>query len=179
MLGFLLGICFQVICTFLLCPPGELRHFVFAFFMIALLFRRGCQYNLLFRDLSSSKHLRCFFRLIAINISRLEQEFNYFSLSVHCKIFTMFLPFLWRFFLLFRIGFQIIFQFPQLLFCKTLTLLFRVFGASLSCSVKIWKYFCKLLVCKCEELWHCFFVWVIVVLLSWHVKKRFLGRVWS
>ena len=158
MLGFLLGIGFQVICIFLLCPPGKLWQFGFAFLMIALLFRRGYQYKLIVPDLSSSKPLRCFFRLIAIKISRSEQDFNFFSLSVHCKILTLFLLFIWRYFLLFRIGFQIIFQFPQLLFCKTLTLLFRVVGASLSCSLKIWKYFCKLLVCKCEELWHCFLI---------------------
>ena len=158
MLGFLLGIVFQVFCIFLLWPPGKLWHFLFACFMIALLFRRGYQYNLLVPDLSSPKHLRCFFRLIAINISHSEQDFKYFSLSVHYKILTLFLPFVWRYFLLFRIGFQIIFQFPQLLFCKTLTLLFRVVGASLSCSLKIWKYFGKLLVCKCEELWHCFLI---------------------
>ena len=156
--GFLLGIVFQVICFVLLCPPGKLWHFVFAFLMIALLFRRGYQYNLLAPDLSSSKHLRWFFRVIAINISRSEQEFNCFSLSVHCKILTLFLPFVWRYFLLFRTWFQIIFQFPQLLFSKTLTLLFRVVGASLSCSLKIRKFFCKLLVCKCEDLWHCFLI---------------------
>ena len=179
MLGFFLGIGFQVICIFFLCPPGKLWHFVFACFMIALLLRRGYQYNLLVPDLSSSKHLRCFFRLIAFNVSRSEQDLNYFAVSVHCKIFTLFLPFLWRYFQLFRIGFQFIFQFPQLLFCKTLTLLLRVVGASLSWSVKIWKYFCKLPVCKCEELWHCFFDWVMFVFLPWHVKKRFLGRVWS
>ena len=143
MLGFLLGIGFQVICIFLLCPPGKLWQFGFAFLMIALLFRRVYQYNLLVPDLSSSKPLRCFFRLIANNISRSEKDFNYFSLSVQCKIFTLFLPFLWRYFLLFRIGFQSIFQFPQLLFRKTLILLFRVVGASLSCLLKIWEYFCK------------------------------------
>ena len=150
MLVFLLGIVFQVICIFLLCPPWNLWHFVFAFFMIALLFRGGFRYNLLVPGLSSLKHLRCFFRLIAINISRSEHDFNYFSLSVHCKILTLFLPFVWRYFLLFTIGFQIIFQFPQLVFYKTLTLLFRVVSASLSCSLKIWRYFYKLLVCKCE-----------------------------
>ena len=150
MLGFLFGIGFQDVCFFLLCPPRKLWHFVFAFFLIALLFRRGYQHNLLVPDLSSSEHLRWFFRVIANIISRSEQDFNYFSLSVHCKILTLFLPFVWRYFLLLRIGYQILFQFPNLPFCKTLTLLFRVFGASLSCSVKICKYFRKMLVCKCE-----------------------------
>ena len=147
MLGFLLGIGFQVVCFFLLCPPRKLWHFVFAFFLIALLFRRGYQHNLLVPDLSSSEHLRWFFRVIANNISRSEQDFKFFSLSVPRKILTLFLLFVWRYFLLFRIGFQIIFQFPQLLFRKTLTLLFRVVGASLSCLLKIFKYFCKLVVC--------------------------------